>query len=111
MNRLALLLLAAVPALPCLAQQPAAAPGAADGPPASRRYIEPEVRHQVVEGETVRIDELVVRGQVQRIVVTSRGGERRSYEIITGDGSRDLSDGVVTSRGATGKRVWNVLSF
>jgi hypothetical protein len=33
------------------------------------------------------------------------------YEIITGDGSRDLSDGANTSRGAAGKRVWRVLDF
>ena len=35
-----------------------------------------------------------------------------SYEIIVGDGSRELStEGRNNSRGATGKRVWQVLSF
>ena len=47
----------------------------------------------------------------QRIVVTTKGRLATSYEIITGDGSRDLSDGVNTSRGAAGKRVWRVLNF
>ena len=104
-------------ALPCTAQaapptaataQEAAPPLAA---PASGLAGEPEVRHTVIEGETTRIDELRVRGVAQRIVVTTKGRNATSYEIITGDGSRDLSDGANTSRGATGKRVWRVLNF
>ncbi|HUP10387.1 MAG TPA: hypothetical protein VMU47_24755, partial [Caldimonas sp.] len=59
-----------------------------------------------------RIDELRVRNVPQKIVVTSKvGGKTTSYEIITGDGSRDLSPGANTSRGATGQRVWRVLDF
>ena len=53
-----------------------------------------------------------MRSVPQRIVVTSKsvpGGT--TYEIITGDGSRDLGDGANTSRGAAGKRVWRVLNF
>jgi hypothetical protein len=65
----------------------------------------------VIEDEAMRIEELAVRGQVQRITVTPRGADRRGYEIITGDGSRDLGDGANTSRGAAGKRVWRVLDF
>ena len=109
--------------LPCAAQV-APAPAAASAPratripvdaqPAPRTAGEPEVRHTVIEGETTTIDELRVRGFTQRIVVTTKGagGARgSSYEIITGDGSRDLSDGANTSRGAAGKRVWRVLDF
>ena len=71
---------------------------------------EPAVRHTVIEDGRARIDEVRVRGQLQRVTVDPKGGAP-SYEIITGDGSRDLSEGTNTSRGATGKRVWNVLRF
>src|SRR5690349_13713099 len=55
---------------------------------------EPEVKHIVVQDDRTRIDELRVRGVPQRIVVTSKvGGKDTTYEIITGDGSRDLSPG------------------
>ena len=63
--------------------------------PAGPAASEPEVKHTVIEGETTRIDELRVRGVPQRIVVTTKGA-RPSYEIILGDGSRDLSDGANT---------------
>ena len=77
-----------------------------------RRPGEPEVRHIVVEDDHARIDELRVRSVPQRIVVTSKGlPGGTTYEIITGDGSRDLGDGANTSRGAAGKRVWRVLDF
>jgi hypothetical protein len=101
-------------ALPCAAQvaAPAAAPPAGTATaPAPTRAGEPEVKHTVIEGETTRIDELRVRGVPQRIVVTTKGRTGSTYDIITGDGSRDLSDGVNTSRGAAGKRVWRVLDF
>ena len=84
---------------------------AAEAGEASSRSGEPEVRHAVIEGESTRIDELRVRGVTQRIVVTTKGERPLRYEILTGDGSRDLSDGVNTSRGAAGKRVWRVLDF
>ena len=90
--------------LPC-----AAAPDPA--PPARRDAGEPEIRRTVIEDDHTRIDELRVRGVPQRIVVTSKAARGTSYEIITGDGSRDLSDGANTSRGAAGKRVWRVLDF
>ena len=94
-------------ALPCAAQ--VAVPEAEAAAPT--RGGEPEVKHTVIEGETTRIDELRVRGVPQRILVTTKGRNATSYEIITGDGSRDLSDGANTSRGAAGKRVWRVLNF
>jgi hypothetical protein len=76
-----------------------------------RRPGEPEVRHIVGEDDNARIDELRVRSVPQRIVVATKGTRVPSYEIITGDGSRDLGDGANTSRGAAGKRVWRVLDF
>ena len=86
------------------------APGFAQSLPDPDR-AEPNVKRTVIEDEGTRIEELRVRGQPQRIVVTPKGGGKLPYEIITGDGSRDLSPGANTSRGAAGKRVWNVLSF
>jgi hypothetical protein len=78
---------------------------------ASSGSAEPQVQRIVLEDEGSRIEELRVRGATQRIVVTPKVGTTRSYEIITGDGSRDLGEGANTSRGAAGKRVWHVLSF
>jgi len=72
---------------------------------------EPRVQHIVVEDEGSRIEELRVRGATQRITVQPKVGTAKGYEILVGDGSRDLGEGVNTSRGAAGKRVWNVLSF
>ncbi len=80
---------------------------AATTPPSA----EPRVQHIVVEDEGSRIEELRVRGATQRITVQPKVGTAKGYEILVGDGSRDLGEGVNTSRGAAGKRVWNVLSF
>jgi hypothetical protein len=77
---------------------------------APREAGEPAVKHTVIEGEATRIDELSVRGVTQRIVVTPKG-RGGPYEIITGDGSRDLSFGANTSRGAAGRSVWRMLDF
>ena len=98
MNRLPALLLAFL-ALPAVAQQAKPAAG------------EPEVKRSVIEDDGARIEELRVRGQLTRITVTPKRGGHIPYEIITGDGSRDLSPGANTSRGAAGKSAWNVLSF
>jgi hypothetical protein len=78
---------------------------------AAANASEPNVKHTVIDDDSTHIDELKVRGHTQRITVKPKIAALRGYEIITGDGSRDLSDGANTSRGATGKRVWNVLSF
>ncbi len=83
--------------------QAAAAPAPAAG--------EPRVQTIVVEDEGSRIEELRVRGATQRIHVQPKVGTVKGYEILVGDGSRDIGEGVNTSRGAAGKRVWNVLSF
>lgn len=92
--------------------------GSPDAPKAAAPVIaesagsnEPRVQQTVVEDDGARIDELKVRGHTQRIVVSPKRGGTAPYEIITGDGSRDLGDGANTSRGAAGKRVWNVLKF
>ena len=76
----------------------------------ARAVDEPVVQETVIEDGRARIDELRVRGELKRITVSPKGSAPR-YEIIVGDGSRDFSDGINTSRGAAGKRVWNVLRF
>jgi hypothetical protein len=98
------LCLAAAASLPCRAQvaSPQAEP---EGPK------EPVVKRTVIEDGGSRIEELKVRGQTQRIVVTPKVGTRKAYEIIPADGARDMSDGASSTRGAAGKRVWHVMSF
>jgi hypothetical protein len=71
---------------------------------------EPFVKRTVIDDKHNHIEELRVRGQLQKVTVAPKDGAP-SYEIITGDGSRDLSPGVNTSRGAAGQRVWNILHF
>jgi hypothetical protein len=110
----ALALAAMLTGLACQAQPaPKPAPPAAPAADTSTGTgtPEPKVQQTVVEDDGARIEELKVRGHTQRIVVSPKRGGTAPYEIITGDGSRDLGDGANTSRGAAGKRVWNVLKF
>jgi hypothetical protein len=100
------------------AAKPAPAPATAPAPksvamPAGdvRDPAEPNVKHTIIEDEGSKIDELRVRGQAQRIVVTPKVGIKKSYEIITDSSGREMADGSGASRGAVGKRVWNVLNF
>ncbi|MEO8124850.1 MAG: hypothetical protein ABI633_12445 [Burkholderiales bacterium] len=100
---------------------PAAAPApAASGPApaaplvpgadvAGREPIEPNVQHIVTEGENTRVEELRVRGQTQSITVKNK--DAPTYEIVIGDGSRDLSSSGGAQKGAAGQRVWRLLSF
>jgi Protein of unknown function (DUF2782) len=71
---------------------------------------EPVVQRTVIDDGRAIIEELRVRGQLVKMTVHPKDGSP-SYEIIVGDSSRDLSTGQNTARGATGKRVWNVLTF
>lgn len=86
-----------------------AAPAAGAAAPAgtASRPGEPEVRRVVLEDDAVRIEELRVRGQVQRITVTPKTAGTRPYEIVPADASRDASQ----TRGLAGQRVWNLFSF
>ena len=98
--------------VPCWAQQAPAVNGplvAAATEPA--RDGEPAVKRAVIEDQGARIEELHVRGEAQRIVVTPKVGIRKSYEIMTGEGARDAFDGTGGARSSAGKRVWNVLQF
>ena len=100
---------------PVPAAASAPAPAASSVPPAPTESAKPEpgepvVRLTIIDDENVRIEELKVRGRSQRIVVTPKNGSK-PYEIITDNGSRDLSEGPNGFNGAVGKRVWPVLSF
>lgn len=101
MNRLAALALTLAAAAPLHAQE-------ASGDP--RAVAEPKVQRTVVEDRGAKIEELRVRGQLQRVVVTPKGGGA-PYEIVTPEGGRDTAVDANNNRGAAGKRVWHVLSF
>ena len=93
------------------AQTAPGAPASADAPAPTGRYSEPNVRATVIEDEGSRIDELVVRGQIQHVIVTPKVGTTKRYEIIVGRGGREMADGTGGANSAVGKRVWNVLAF
>jgi hypothetical protein len=71
---------------------------------------EPRVERTVIQEEGVRIDELRVRGQVQRIVVKPKNAAE--YEIVAPPGGRDPSQNRANQQpGAGGQRVWNLFKF
>src|SRR3954452_21201950 len=74
------------------------------------RAGEPNVRRTVIDDGRARIEELRVRGQLQKVTVAPKGGAP-GYEILLGDGTHTMGDDPGTSRGSAGKRVWNVLRF
>jgi hypothetical protein len=71
---------------------------------------EPAIKRTVIEDRAARIEELRVRGTLQRVTVAPKGGAP-GYEVLTGDGYHATADDPGTSRGSAGKRVWNVLRF
>ena len=68
---------------------------------------EPEIKRSVVEDDKVRIEELRVRGQVQRIMVSPKASGVRPYEIVPPDPGRDASQ----NKGLSGQRLWQFFSF
>lgn len=61
----------------------------------------------VREDESVRIEELRVRGQTRRIVVRSKLPGAPAYQIDTSTDGRDLSQ----DRRSEGRSLWQVLAF
>jgi hypothetical protein len=90
-------------ALPCCL----AVMALAASPVARAESPEPAVQRTVSEDDHVRIEELRVRGQTQRVVVRSKTPGVAPYEILTTEGGRDLSQ----DKRANGRRVWHILSF
>jgi hypothetical protein len=71
---------------------------------------EPNVQRIVLEDDAVRIEELKVRGQTQRVTVKPR--HATAYEIVPAAGGRDPSlNRAGQQPGAGGQRVWHLLSF
>jgi hypothetical protein len=71
-------------------------------------HSEPVVKRTVVEDDHVRIEELRVRGQLQRVIVSPKASGVASYEIVPPEAGRDMSQ---QSKGISGQRVWQVFSF
>ena len=99
------------------AAAPASAVAAAPSPPATTieeievgRAGEPNVKRTVIDDGRARIEELRVRGQLQKVTVAPKGGAP-GYEILLGDGTHTMGDDPGTSRGSAGKRVWNIFRF
>lgn len=90
--------------------KPAPAPEA-PAAAAAEGVADARVSVTVIEDDSTRIEETRVRGQTQKVTVQSKNSKLPSYEIIMGDSSRDLSAGPGSTRGAAGKRVWNVFNF
>jgi hypothetical protein len=79
---------------------------------AERAANEPNVKLTVIDDTHARIEELRVRGQLQKVTVLPKGGAP-GYEILVDDGTRDLgfATGQAGARSTGGKRVWNLLHF
>jgi hypothetical protein len=90
------------------AAAPASVPAPMEVDP--QRGGEPAVQRTVIDDGRARIEELRVRGQLQKITVEPKG-RAPAYEILLGDGAHVVGDDPGTSRGSAGKRVWNVLRF
>jgi len=69
---------------------------------------EPQIKRTVIEDDKVRIEELRVRGQVQRITVSPKASGVRPYDIVPPDAGRDASS---PSKGLSGQRLWQLFSF
>lgn len=74
---------------------------------AAQERPEPQIRRAVIEDDQVRIEELRVRGQVQRITVSPKASGVRPYEIVPPDVGRDTTQ----SKGLSGQRLWQLFSF
>ena len=105
---------AAPPAMPAASVPPASVPPAnvpaATADTERPRAGEPNVRLTVIDDGRARIEELRVRGQLQKVTVAPKGNAP-GYEVLLGDGVHMFADDPGTSRGSAGKRVWNVLRF
>ena len=79
--------------------------------PEPDRGGEPVVKHTVIEDDGSRIEELRVRGQTQRVTVTSKVGGGSTYEIIMGNAGRNPVAGTGGATSAVGKSVWSLMKF
>ncbi|MEO3712290.1 hypothetical protein [Roseateles flavus] len=96
-------LIACLAAAAHAAETPAAPPLPKDPP-------EPVVQEIQLEDDSVRIEELRVRGQTVSAKVKPKG-KAPEYEILLGEPGRDLSPGAGTAKAGAGQRVWRLFSF
>jgi hypothetical protein len=71
---------------------------------------DPVIQRTVIEDRSAHIEELRVRGQLQKVTVDPKGSAP-GYEIIVGGGEHEFPEGMKPTRGAVGKRVWNIFRF
>jgi hypothetical protein len=83
------------------------------GVPAAMAAETPDakVENIVVEDDRTRIEERRVRGETEKVTVQPKNSKAPAYEIVMGDGSRDLMAGPGSNRGTVGQRVWRLLTF
>ena len=79
--------------------------------PPQKGVPDASVEFIIIEDDGNRVEELRVRGQTRSVHVQPKCIKAPEYEILMGDGSRDLSAGASSARGAIGQRVWRVISF
>jgi hypothetical protein len=73
---------------------------------------EPAVQTTVIEDQGAKVEELRVRGQVQRITVTPKIAGAKPYQVLPTDVGRDsMAGGTNPGRGISGRSVWHALSF
>ena len=92
---------------PCWAQSTASAREAGASQELPQRGGEAAVVRTVSEDDSVRVEELRVRGQTRRIVVRSKLPGAPAYEIGTAVDGRDLSQ----DRRVEGRSLWQLLAF
>jgi len=83
----------------------------AEPAPEPKTTPDAKLERSVIEDDAVRVEELRERGQTRQVTVQNKGSKAPAYEILMGDGSRDLSQGPGSTRGAAGQRVWRLLDF
>ena len=94
---------------PATAAAAASSPAQVEAAP-TKDPKEPAVQRTVIDDGRAVIEELRVRGRLVKVTVHPKDGSP-NYEIIVGDGLRELPVEGRNSRGASGQRVWNVLTF
>ena len=72
-----------------------------------QRGGEPQVKRTVSEDESMRIDELRVRGITRRVVVQSKLPGAPAYEIGSASDGRDLTQ----DRRSEGRSLWQLFGF
>lgn len=76
--------------------------------PAGASLPEPKVERHVSEDDQVRVEEVRVRGESQRIVVKLKGSAGREYDIVPSTGASDPSQRL---KAPAGSALWRVFSF